>query len=60
MIEKAIFKAGNLLEESRFAPYVGDVVFIINQEYIIYDDEIYKDFDIDYYKDIFEIIEAVQ
>jgi hypothetical protein len=58
-IVKAIFKAGPKLDDSRFAPYEGDTVFIIDDDILIHDNEIIQDFDVDYYRDVFEIIESV-
>jgi len=57
MVVKAIFKAGPKLDDCRFAPYEGETVFIINDDILIFDNEIIDDFDTEYYKDIFEIIE---
>jgi len=59
MIQKAKFKAGDELEDTRFAPYEGEVVFIIDEDYLIVGDEIVTDFDVQFYKGIFEIIETV-
>jgi hypothetical protein len=59
MVVKATFKAGAKLEDSRFAPYEGDIVFIIDDDILIHDDEIIEDFDVEYYKEIFEIVESV-
>lgn len=60
MIEKATFKDGDLLQDSRFAPFAGDTVFIIDDCFLIFNDEIIIDFDIIYYKDIFEITESIE
>lgn len=59
MIQKAILKKCDLLEESQFAPYSGYTVFIIDNEHMILNDEIYEDIDVEYYSEIFEIIETV-
>jgi len=58
-VVKAVFKAGAKLEECRFAPYEGDIVFIIDDDILIHEYEIIEDFDVEYYKEIFEIIESV-
>ncbi len=58
MIQKAEFKKCELLQDSRFAPYEGFTVFIIAETYLIFEDEIIDDFDIEYYSDIFNIIET--
>lgn len=58
MIQKATFKAGQKLEDCRFAPHEGEIVFIIDEEYLILGDEVIEDFDIEFYKDIFEITET--
>ncbi len=59
MIQKAILIKGNLLEETRLAPYVGDVVFIVDDEYLILAEEIIEDFDIKYYREIFDVTQTV-
>lgn len=59
MIEKAVFKKCKKLEESRFAPYAGDTVFIIDRTYLIHDEQIITDFDVAYHKAIFEVEETV-
>lgn len=59
MIQKCVLKKCALLDETRFAPYKDYTVFIIDGIYLIFEDEIIQDFDIDYYKDVFEIIETV-
>ncbi len=59
MIQKAKFKKGKLLEDSRFAPYEGYTVFIIDESILIFEEEIITDFDIKYYRKVFQIIETV-
>lgn len=59
MIKKATFKDCALLQDSRYAPFAGYTVFIINDTYLIFEDEIIEDFDVDYHKDIFEIEQTV-
>ena len=60
MIQKATFIEGDLLEESRFAPYAEYVVFIIDNDYLIFEEEIIMDFDVEYYMDIFDITKTVE
>ncbi len=60
MIQKCVFKKGEQLEDTRFAPHKGEVVFLIDEAILIFEDEIIKDFDLDYYDDILEIIETVE
>ena len=59
MIQKATLKDVPMLQDSRFAPYVGETVFIIDRAYLIFpvEEEIVTDFDVEYYRDIFEINE---
>jgi len=55
-IQIARIKPGQLTEDSRFAPYVGDLVTIIEESVVVNGEEIHSDFDMDFYSDIFEII----
>jgi hypothetical protein len=57
MIQKATLVKCEALEETRFAPYAGDIVFIIDSEYIILNDEVHEDFDIEGNMEIFDITE---
>jgi len=59
-IKKATFKRCRAIEDCRFAPYVGDTVFIVNDDILIFEDEIILDFDVEYYEEIFDIIETVE
>lgn len=56
-VKKAIFKEGRELEDTRFAPNAGETVFIVDDDILIFDDEIIRDFDVQYYIKAFEIIE---
>lgn len=58
-VTKAILKKGKLLDETRFAPYEGYTVFIVDERIIILEEEIIEDFDVPYYKAIFNIVEVV-
>ena len=59
MVQKAVFKDGPDLQGCRFAPYAGDLLFIIDRSILIHNDEIIEDFDVEYYNNIFEIKETV-
>jgi hypothetical protein len=54
-IQEAVFINCKKLDDSRFAPYAGDTVFIINDDILIFNDEIIEDFDVEYYLEIFDI-----
>mgnify|MGYP006921284676 CR=1 FL=1 len=58
MIQKAKIK--NIAHNgSWLAPYAGETVFIINEEILILDDEIYEDFYFEEYEEFLEIIQTV-
>lgn len=59
MIQKAKFKKGALLEDSRFAAYEDEIVFIIDDDIIIHNNEIITNFDVAHYRKIFKILETV-
>lgn len=59
MVQKAVLIGGDLLEDSRFAPYEGDIVFIIDGDVIIHNEGIIEGFDVGYYEGIFDIFETV-
>lgn len=58
-VSKATFVKGIVLDETRFAPYAGYTVFIIDDSILIFDEDIIEDFDIVHYKEIFDIIETI-
>lgn len=57
MIKKIKFKKAGTkaLEDSWLAPYAEIETFVINNEYIILDNEVHE-FDAEYYKKIFTVI----
>jgi hypothetical protein len=57
LIERAIFKDNEQIQETRFAPYVNCQFWLISRKYIILKDKLYDDFDFEYYEDIYEVIE---
>ena len=62
MIQKAKFKEGYQLSETRFAPYADYDVWIIDKEILIFpefDESIIQDFDVYHNSDMFDIIETV-
>lgn len=58
MIEKATFKECKKLDDCRFAPNVGEIVFIIDNDILIHNNEVITDFDVEYYREIFEVVET--
>ncbi len=59
-IQFANFKKCALLEDTAFAPYFDYPVIIIDNSILIVDGEVTDDFDMEYYKSIFEITETVE
>lgn len=55
MIQQVIFKDCDKLQDCRFAPCAGETAFIIDNEYVIHNDECYE-FDCEFYKEIFEVV----
>lgn len=59
-IQKATFKECPEIQETRFAPYVGYTVFIINDQIVIYDQRIeLLEIDVEH-ETIFEVIETFE
>ncbi len=56
-IVKAKIKDCEETQATRFAPYAGAIIFIIDNNQIIIGEELEEGFDVDFYKSIFEIIQ---
>jgi hypothetical protein len=59
-IERVIFKDCKEIQDTRFAPYVGEMAYVIDAEVIIRGEDIHTDFDLVAYPNIFEVIETIE